>query len=276
MRILVALLLLLQATAIAASELDVIELRNRPAEEIIPLIKPMLNPGESISGQGFQLILKADSARQDRIRALVNKLDRAAAQLMISVFQGSERDLQALGIDAGIRYQDGDTTIQIGKGSTTTKGHGIQATGKAIGTRTRMQDNPVHSLRITEGTTGYIETGKSIPYFSGNVYQQNNRQIVESSIAYKDVTSGFYVRPRVNGDRVILDISPHRDSLDASASGAINTRSAATTISGRLGEWIPLGGTTSQIKRSSTQTGKHYSTQDRYSESIWIKAERVQ
>ncbi len=282
-RILVTLLLLFQLTSLAASELDIIDLNNRPAEEIIPLIRPMLNADESLTGRGFQLILKADSARQKQIRTLVSKLDRAAEQLMISVFQGSERDQQALGLDAGIRYQNGDTTIRIGNNSTPAQGVGVtvnkrnlQASGKVFGTNTRMQDNPVYRLRITAGSTGYIETGKSIPYFSGQVYQRNGQNITESSVAYKDVTSGFYVRPRVNGNQVILDISPYRESLDASGAGAINTRRAATTIRGALGQWIPLGGTTGQIKHSSGQTGKSYSTQDRYSENIWIKAERVQ
>ena len=282
-RILITLLFLFQLTPLTASELDIIELRNRPAEDIIPLIKPLLNADESLTGRGFQLILKADTARQTQIRTLVSKLDRAAAQLMISVFQGSERDQQALGLDAGIRYQNGDTTIRIGNDRAPHQGAGvvvkkrnIQAAGKVFGTNTRMQDNPVYRLRITEGGTGYIETGKSIPYFSGQIYQRNGQNITESSVAYKDAASGFYVRPHVNGDQVILDISPYRDTFDASATGAVNTRRAATTIRGALGQWIPLGGTTGQIKRSSGQTGKSYSTQDRYSENIWIKAERVQ
>jgi len=273
-RFFIALLLIVQTVLVSASELDIIELHDRPAGEIIPLIKPMLNENESITGRGFQMILKADSARQAQIRELVNKLDRAAAQLMISVFQGSERDLQALGAAAGIRYQDDKTDIQLGSTTRQAGGSGVTATARVYGTRAHMQDNPVHRLRIMEGSAGYIETGKSIPYFSGQVYQQNGQRIVESSVDYKDVTSGFYVRPRVNGDRVILDISPHRDSLDPG--GNINTRGAATTISGKLGEWIPLGGTTSEIRRDSGQTGKSYSTQDRHSESIWIKADKVQ
>lgn len=284
MRILTLILaLLLQTGQPAASELDIIELNNRTAEEIIPLLQPLLNPDESLSGRGFQLILKADAARQSQIRSLVSKLDRAAAQLMISVFQGSERDLRSLGIDAGIRYQDNNTDVRTGSDASPGTGTSIgfqgkhaQVTGKVISTKARMQDNPVYRLRITEGTAGYISTGKSIPYFSGNVYQQRGQNLVESSVAYKDVTSGFYVKPRLNGNRVTLDISPRRDSLDPSRAGAINTRSATTTISGTLGQWIPLGGTSTQMKRSTSGPGKHYSTQDRYSESIWIKAEKVQ
>lgn len=273
-RFFITLLLLCQAALLSASELEIIDLQNRPAAEIIPLVKPMLNDNESITGRGFQLILKADAARQVQIHELVSKLDRAAAQLMISVFQGSERDLQALGASAGIRYQDSATDIQLGSTTKQVQGSGVAATARVYGTRAHMQDNPVHSLRVMEGTAGYIETGKSIPYFSGQVYQQNGQRIVESSVDFKDVTSGFYVRPRVNGDRVTLDISPHRDALDTG--GTINTRGAATTISGKLGEWIPLGGTTSEIRRNTAQIGKQYSTQDRHSESIWIRADKVQ
>ena len=282
MRILAILLLLIQTISVTASELEMIELHNRPAEEIVPLIKPLLDNGESISGRGFQLILKADTARQAQIRELVKKLDRAAAQLMISVFQGSQRDLETLGIGAGAHYQDNHTDSHIGNDTGTGKGaeitlHGnpTQVTGKAYGTRARLRDKPVYRLRVTEGSEGYIETGKSIPYFSGQVYQNNGQQIVEPSVTYKDVTSGFYVRPRLSGDRVILDISPQRNSLNSSHGGAVNIRRATTTISGRPGEWIPLGGTTEQAKRSSTRIGKSYSTQDRHSESIWIKADIV-
>ncbi len=277
------LTLLLQATPLAASELDIVELRNRPAEEIIPLIQPMLNADESISGRGFQLILKADAARQPQIRELIGKLDRAPAQLMISVFQGSERDVRALGIDAELNYRNNDTRVHIGSSTAPSGGTEViigggdtHVSGKITSTRSRLRDNPVHRLRISEGSAGYIETGKSIPYFSGQVYRGSGRQIVESSVEYKDVTSGFYVRPRLSGDRVILDISPHRDSLNTSIGGAVNTRRAATTISGPLGEWIPLGGTTEQASQSSTSPGKRYSTQDRHSETIWIKVERIQ
>ena len=257
------LVLLLQTVTVVASDMDVIELHNRPAEEIIPLIQPMLNAGESVTGKGFQLILKADTARQSEIRGLVSKLDKAAAQLLISVFQGSERDMKALGIDTQVSVSDDH----------------VKARGTAYGTRGRMEDNPVHTLRITEGTAGYIETGQSVPYYSGQAYGGVGRGIgrgVAADVEFKDVTSGFYVKPRLNGQQVILDVSPHRDSLDTSHPGAINTRSAATTVSGQLGQWIPLGGTSEQSKRSSKSIGSSHSTQDRGSESIWIKAEQVQ
>ena len=37
--------------------LQIIDLKNRPADEIIPVIKPMLKPNDAITGTGYQLFL---------------------------------------------------------------------------------------------------------------------------------------------------------------------------------------------------------------------------
>lgn len=58
----------------------------------------------------------------------------------------------------------------------------------------------------------------------------------------KDVTTGFSVLPRVSGDNVTLEISPQRAVLDQRDGGAINIQRIHTTVSGKLGEWIDIGG----------------------------------
>ena len=50
------------------------------------------------------------------------------------------------------------------------------------------------------------------------------------------------MRPRLQGDRVTLDIDPQRETFDDQRRGAVNVQRVATTVSGRLGEWISLGG----------------------------------
>ncbi|UCF75162.1 MAG: hypothetical protein JSU71_13110, partial [Betaproteobacteria bacterium] len=52
----------------------------------------------------------------------------------------------------------------------------------------------------------------------------------------------FYVRARVSGDRVTLDISPQRETLSGDVRGGVNVQRVVTTVSGRLGEWMELGG----------------------------------
>ena len=39
-----------------------------------------------------------------------------------------------------------------------------------------------------------------------------------------------------------LDIAPQLEREDPTGRGVIDTRYTSTTINGRLGEWIPLGG----------------------------------
>ena len=90
------------------------------------------------------------------------------------------------------------------------------------------------------------------------------------------VSSGLYVLPRILGDKVNLHVCPFKQSQSKTRGGDINTQSAKTTITGRMGEWLPIGGTTEQTQRSQSSTGSYSSTQSRNNESIWIKADLVQ
>lgn len=282
-----AVLLLLIAALLAAGayadQIETIELRNRPASELIPIIQPMLDAGGSVSGQDFQLFVRSSEQNLAQIRELVRKLDTAARQLMISVFQGSERDLRGLAVSGGFRYRDNDTDIRVGSGARPAPGAsvhygtgGSSVSAGTLSTRGRLSDNPIHQLRVSEGSAGYIETGQSIPYFSGSTWLGRHRPVVEAGVEYKDVTTGFYVLPRLHGEQVTMDISPHKDALSGSRSGAIDTQSASTTVTGPLGQWIPIGGVTEQTSRSSSGIASRSSTHSRSNDSIWIRAEVVE
>ena len=285
MKSLVTLLLSLGLLAAAAwaDSIETIQLQNRPAEEIIPILKPMLGASDSVTGQGFQIFIRTTPANLEQVKHMVSKLDVAAKLLQISVFQGNDRDLRALSMEGSARYQDSNTNISIGSTGKTSRGgdvhlstRGGSATSHTLSTRGRLSDNPIHTLRITEGTQGYIETGESIPYFSGGGgWFRGRRGFIDGGVEYKDVNTGFYVLPRVHESQVILDVSPFKQSQSKTRGGDINTQSASTQITGKLGQWLAIGGTTEQVQRSSTSIGTSHSTQSRNNESIWIKADLV-
>jgi len=265
-----------------ADQIEVIELQNRPASELIPILEPMLDKSGSLSGQGFQLIVRTTDENLEQIRQLVRKLDTAAKQLAISVFQGSDRDLRALSVGGGFEYQSddvnasvGDTSTSRGGGSVSYSTRGATVSGNTLSTRGRLSDNPIHQLKVTEGTEGYIETGQSIPYFSGGAWLGGRRDVFDAGVEYKDVNTGFYVLPRVHGTQVTMEVSPYKQGLSKSRPGAVNTQSASTTVTGPLGQWLQIGGVTDQTSRSSSSIGTHASTQGRKNDSIWIKAELV-
>jgi len=137
----------------------------------------------------------------------------------------------------------------------------------------RRHNKPVHSLRVSEGREGFIETGAQIPYFTGVSRIAPGTTV--GSTEFKNVTTGFYVLARIHGDGVTLEISPFKNSLSKTNTGNINTQSAKTVISGRIGKWLQVGGVSEESSGSQSGIGSYASTQGKSSDRIWIKAELV-
>lgn len=239
-------LTLLLVSVVQAASITTIQLRSRPAVEVIPIIEPLLEPGDAISGQGFKIFLRASPQTVDEVRDLIASLDTAAKTLMISVFQGSKRALSNSAFSGSIQIENGKVGADVAAGETSQHSEG----------------GPVHRLRVTEGTAGFIETGTRLPYFSS-----------AGAGGYADATTGFYVLPRISGERVTLQISPFKNSPSRSGSGNIDTLQADTTITGRLGEWLPLGGVSERIERSQGDGVGYRSTQSKTEQSVWIRAD---
>ncbi len=248
--------LVLLVSTVQADSVSTIQLQNRPAEEVIPIVQPMLGANDAISGQGFKIFLRSSPETLARVRDMIDVLDTPAKILQVSVFQGSNRDLGELGIGANIQVESGDVSVDVGNGGdksddaggsiaySTTDG---SASMNSISTHKSLKDNPIHQVRVTEGTEAYIETGKRIPYFYGAAWK--GRRGFAGAVEYKDVLTGFYVLPRIRGDNVILEVSPFKSSQSSTGGDNIDTQSAGTTITGRIGEWLPIGGVTEQWSR---------------------------
>jgi hypothetical protein len=272
-------LTLLLASTVQAGSITTIQLMHRSAEEIIPIVKPMLGAGDGITGQGFILFLRSSPQTVVQVKEMIDALDIAAKMLQVSVFQGSKQDLEALSVSGNLQIETDDASVRIGNSKNKSAGEISYSGGNASGdlnatsTRLRRTNNPIHQLRVAEGTAGFIETGEQIPYFIGANRIAPGTAI--GSTEYKDVTTGFYVLPRTHGDQVTLQVSPFKNSLSKTRSGNIETQQASTTITGRIGEWLQIGGVEEQIKHSQTGTVSYSSTKSKTRYSIWIKAELI-
>jgi len=262
---------LLMLSAVQAASITTIQLQNRPAEEVIPIVKPLLGPGEVITASGFKLFLRASPASVEQVREIVDALDIAAKMLQIYVFQGSEKDLKTVAINGNLRIDSGNASVGVGSSGKQGAGNITYNSGKVSGdinansSQTSQSSSPVHQLRVTEGTEGFIQTGNQVAYSSYN-----------NGTEYKDVTTGFYVLPRIRGAGVTLKVRPFKNSQSNTRADSIETQSANTTISGRLGEWLPLGGVTEQFKRSQSGIGSSSSSEGSNRSSIWIRADLIQ
>jgi len=242
-----------------AQSLEIIALRNRPADQVLPVILPLLAPGGSASGTGFQLFVRTSPANLVQIRQVIASLDRAARQLVIYVRQDAAGQGARANAGADVVLAPGNSSARASLGSSLSS----------------SRDDAAQQLRTQEGVPAYISAGTSQPVVSRSVTRTVNGVVVQESVAQRDINSGFYVTPRVSGDTVFLDISTRRDTPANLGPGSANTNRIASTVSGKLGAWIELGGTsTSQSGQASGMLSSATSS-DASVRSTYVKVEEA-
>lgn len=271
--------LLAQGTA-AASELRTYNLHNRSAAEMIPILRPMLDSDASISGTGYTLIVRSSPRNLDEIEQLIQQLDTALRNLVITVHRGllSEQQRSGASLSGSVGNSSGRVTINSGDrsregGSLSVDENGNHASVRVYRTDNMNDDSGDQRLRVLEGQWAQVQTGQQIPLPQRSVIQGPGGATVQESIEYKNVTSGFEVRPRVSGDNVTLDIRPFRNRPAVTGGGAIDTQNIITTVSGRLGEWIELGGVNEESRSSGSAVVHSTERREREVNNVYIKVD---
>lgn len=90
------------AQLVAAQALETIPLRHRTADQVLPALRPHLEPGATLSAHGNQLIVRTSPANLAELRRVLEAIDRPARRLQISVrfddaAQAASRELGASG-----------------------------------------------------------------------------------------------------------------------------------------------------------------------------------
>ncbi|MBX3661249.1 MAG: hypothetical protein KF804_02235 [Burkholderiales bacterium] len=240
------------ATAAAQATVEIIPLNNRSSEQVIPVIQPLLGRDSSVSGFQNQLVIRATPAEMAEIRRVLASIDKAPRRLLITVRQDAELDRQRR--EAEISGSIGNDNARViipgsgsrGGGNVVLREGDDRLRARIIDSRQVSSDSSTQTLQVLEGSSAFIRVGESRPVPSRQVVRTViNGQIVDRVVEgteYRDAATGFSVRPRLQGDIVTLDISPQRDSFDDRRRGAVNVQQVTTTVSGRVGEWIDLGG----------------------------------
>lgn len=252
------------AQAFAGDRIEVIALKNRSAAELMPLVQPMLDQDEALSGTGYQLIVRAAPPRLEEFRALIAQLDQSVRQLRISVRRAAYEDIER---------ERKQARVALGAG-----GGEVEARGRVIVRSTRDKGDERNHYQVTalEGTPAFIHTGEAVPTPTQQGYLVDGRPVIAHGIEYQQLSSGFYALARTSGNEVTVDVSPQREILDPHGGGRIRTTALVTTVRGRLGEWLELGGT--REERSHEGGGLLRSTRgkDDTQQTLWLKVEAVE
>jgi hypothetical protein len=240
-----ALLLLLPLSALAA-ELEIISLKHRSAEELLPIVRPLLDKDGVASGMNYQLILRTSPRNLAEIKKLLISLDVAPRRLRITVMQDVDRDTveRLTSVSGSVGSNPRITLPDSGSGASVEVGQGRdRLKANVISTRSLEEGRNTQQLQVLEGNRALVRTGQSMPVPQRQVIRHPWGSQVVDSTEYRDVDSGFYVLPLVHGDRVTVEIEAQNDAPLRGDPQSVSTQRASSTLSGRLGEWIELGGT---------------------------------
>ncbi len=219
-----------------AEILEAIPLHFRSAEELIPILQPLVEVGGVVTGTGDVLLIRTSAANLEQLRAALVTLDHAPQQLLITVGQSAAGSAS----NADVR---GSVDVRIGETSSGESHSGVNGRIVAGDLASRDDLRNVTSVRALEGNEAYVMFGESRPLESTSMVPGRYGPQVVQTTQYRDVGTGFYVIPRVAGDRVTLEISPQQQTMSSDRGGnVVRTQGATTVVSGKLGAWLEIAG----------------------------------
>lgn len=212
--------------AAAQGSLEILSLRYRTAEQVIPILRPLLEPGGSLTGQGNQLIVRTSARNLADLRSALDAIDRAQRRLTISV-----------------RYDAAGTSSRSGVG---VGNQGVRIVDSRGGGEVRIDQR----VQVLEGGRAVIASGQSRPISQRQVIRTPTGTVVQDTTTMQDISTGFEVVPRIVGRDVILEIAQQREV--PGAAGTVQGQRTATTVTAPLGEWVEIGGADTVASRQGT------------------------
>lgn len=256
----------LMAAVAWAQALTVIDLKYRRAEELIPVLQPLLEQGGALTGQDYKLFVRASGANLAQLRSAVAQLDKQQRQMLVSVRRSTAQDLQREQASASGTLRTGDGSVSVNERPRSGSGATVRAGERNLQT----QNSSVSSVQVLEGNAAFIATGTSVPIVTAVAVGGGRRPFVAGTIEHRNLQRGFMVTPRVNGDQVILDISQQDERVDG---GGIQSQSLNTQVMGRLGSWIQLGGVSESSSRTDSGILSRSHSTGGNELSIWVKVD---
>jgi len=248
--LLTAAALLVGAVALAQGALEIIPLRHRTVDQVIPVLRPLLEPGGSLSGQGTQLFVRTSARNLADLRSALEVLDRPARRLVISV-----------------RYEDAGSSSRSAVGVTN---QGI----RIVESRGTGEDRVDQRIQVIEGGRAFIASGQSRPIQQRQVIRTPGGVVVQDSTAIQDIATGFEVVPRIAGRNVQLEIAPQRET-PGRLPGSVQGQRAETTVTAAFGEWVELGATDTGSARDASGILSSSQAQSTSSRRILVRVDEV-
>lgn len=238
-RVASALVLSLSASLALAEAIETRIIQSHRAQELAPILSPMVGPNGSISVYQGQLIIRASAENHAQITQVLKDLDRPLRNVQISVRRAQSAQQQSQGAGVGIR----GNRVQIGINNS----------------QQQHNDRSIHTSRTVENSPTFIDTGSLVA--TPTVYRDAYGRIIRET-HFQNAMQGFEATPQVlpNGS-VRLSINYQYNS--ATRRSGMDTNQVDTVVVIPQGQWSTLGG----IDQSSSYSGSGILSQQQSSSS---------
>ena len=228
--------------------LEVIPLHHRSAAELLPMVQDFIAKNGVIKAADDKLIIRTHPANLSELRKLITKLDVPLISLLITVKQLSGESARQDEASTESRTGDNDAPVH---------------NTRVWRTDTRDGADRTQQLQVTEGAEAFIDVGRQIPISDFALSQSRSGTLMEQKTRYVGATTGFYVRPHLNGDTVSVEITPYQTTQSGvTTPPKFITQALHSTVTGKLGEWITIGASSTSIDENKHKVIE-YSTSQR-------------
>jgi len=266
MKVILFIWLLLSLNVYAETEFKIITLQHRFASDLLPIIEPMVGADGTATGMNNELILRANPERMREIEATIKKLDAARANRKITVNRINNMQSQRERVEASGNVRAGKVTVNNDRRARPNSGNIDMENSSS-----NIQQNSSQFLNVIDGERAFIHVGQIVPFTQEWVTITRRFVAIERITDWRDITTGFAVRPRTVGNQVELEITPRIARLNQQ--GFIDFEELTTVVRTNLGSWVDIGGTMQQNDEVSRKILGYQNSASQQKSNLSIKVD---
>jgi type II secretory pathway component GspD/PulD (secretin) len=270
MKKILLVLFMLSLNAWAETDFKIITLQHLFANDLLPIIEPMVGADGAVNGMNNQLIVRATPERMQEIEAIVAKLDVTKVNRKITVKSSNNVQTQ-------LERTEATGAVKVGKVTVANDRRAKPNSGRIDVERnsSNSSQNSNQFISVLDGERAFIKVGQIVPFTQEWVTITRRYIQIDRTTDWREITTGFAVRPRTVGDpnnkQVELEITPRIAKLNSQ--GTIDFEDLKTIINVKLGNWVDIGGTMQQNDDVSRKILGIQSSSSQQQSSLVVKVE---
>lgn len=228
---------LFSLNTLAATEFKIIDLQHHFAEDILPIIQPLVGIDGTATGMQNHLIIRASPEKMIEIEQIISTLDTERQNLRITVSHQNSLQTNDDNFSVSGRKRIGNTTIGTNR-YPRNAADGVEL--DIENNQSSIRKNGHQFINVLDGGSAFIRVGQSIPYTQEWMVLTQRYANIQRTTEFVDISTGFSVRPRSIGTQIELQITPRIAQLNQN--NYIDFEELSTVVRVNRGEWLDLSG----------------------------------